>query len=309
MQRNVTVVTTMARNEDFRKWNSVLSNRARSMSPLRRSSKSPRSRSSRRRLLAPVSVDQIQNSMGSMVKSWIMTPNMASQQPSKSLFLPQTSALTLLMIKLEETLPLFCETLACPNMENAATAAGLLDNKITTTASSSPSANSVSSSPSSPGIRPFSQIALQSCWETYISPFIFLAAAEVLYMQDRTPKLVALYMKIANDLTVVEQILCDPVASENGYFLTATSLAKQLLALRNWSAFRCRLLELTSQELWIPHVRSGFQDLLRDVTSSVNNDNAMMKSLRSELQLWLSFSEACFNLQDCRYVFAWSRFC
>lgn len=160
----------------------------------------------------------------------------------------------------------------------------------------------MSSSPSSPRLGSVSQLALQSCWETYISPFLLLAAAEALYAQHRTPKLVALYVKIADDLTVVEQILCDPVTSESGHYPTATSLAQQLLALREWTAMRCRLLELIFQGVPLPHVRSDFQDLSEGILSSMTEGNVMMQSLLTEVKLWSWLSEACWHLQDCRYV-------
>jgi hypothetical protein len=294
----------MSRQEDLRRWNSILSNRARSLSPRRNSSKStshspPPSKGPRRRLLAPA--ESVQSSMGSLVKSWIMTPTMATVQTSTKVLLPKTPALTLLMIKLEETIPLYCQKLAFPTMENAAWAAGLLDNRITATSASSPS-NSVSSSPSSPRSLSMSQQALQSCWETYISPFLLLAAAEALYTQERTPKLLALYVKISDDLIVVEQILCDPVTSESGHYPKAASLAQQLLALRKWTAMRCRLLELILQGAPLPHVRSDFQELLDGVRSSTLDGDFMMQSLRTEVQLWSWLSEACWHLQDYRYV-------
>lgn len=230
-----------------------------------------------------------------------MTPTMATVQTSTKVLLPKTPALTLLMIKLEETIPLYCQKLAFPTMESAASAAALLDNRITSTSISSPS-NSVSSSPSSPRSVSVSQQALQSCWETYVSPFLLLAAAEALYAQERTPKLVALYVKISDDLIVVEQILCDPVASESGHYPKATSLAQQLLALRKWAAMRCRLLELILQGEPLPRVRSEFQELLDGIMSSMTDGDFMMQSLQTEVQLWSWLSEACWYLQDCRFM-------
>lgn len=187
-------------------------------------------------------------------------------------------------------------------MENAAAAASLLDNK-GTAALSSPG-NSVNSSPASPATGSTSK-ALQSCWETYTSPFLLLAAAEALYAQERTPKLIALYVKIANDLTVVEQILCDPVlgSTESLHHATATSLTQHLVKLREWTSMRCQLLELILQApSSLEQVLPGLQTLWLDVASRPSADDDMMKALQTEVQLWLWLIEACWHLQDCRFL-------
>jgi hypothetical protein len=288
-------------NEERSRLGSILVSRSRSFSPRarrrREASQSPSPRP-QRRLLPPS--EPKTSTMGSLVKSWILTPTMT--QTSNKLLLPKIPILTMLMIRLEETLPLYCQRLENPTMENAAAAASLLDNK-GTAALSSPG-NSVNSSPASPATGSTSK-ALQSCWETYTSPFLLLAAAEALYAQERTPKLIALYVKIANDLTVVEQILCDPVlgSTESLHHATATSLTQHLVKLREWTSMRCQLLELILQApSSLEQVLPGLQTLWLDVASRPSADDDMTKALQTEVQLWLWLIEACWHLQDCRYV-------
>ena len=149
-----------------------------------------------------------------------------------------------------------------------------------------------------------STLALQGTWETYISPFLLLAAAEALYAQERSLKLIALYVKVATDLTVVQQTLCDPFVGNTAAFHhnTAISLTQYLVGFREWTAMRCQLLELVAS--FSVDQLPGFQLLMHDVNQhALKRTDDMTMALQTEVQLWLWLTEACWNLQQCRYVY------
>jgi hypothetical protein len=202
--------------------------------------------------------------------------------------LPKTPVLTLLLIRLDETLPQFMDTLAVPTMEQAAQAASLLDHAVAT-ASSSPT----HSSPSSPSSVSSSALALHSCWETYMTPFLLLSAAEALYVQERSPRLVALYERIDTDLQTVQQTLCDPFLrdDQSHYYEKAVSVQNLLNVLQSIVAVRMQLLA------WII---AWPQQRLDSVAIPTVENNALVDSVQTEVQLGQWLDQACLGLANCR---------
>jgi hypothetical protein len=292
----------------------MLSTRARSLSPRRKNSlasPSPEENRPRRLLIGPS--ETAATSMSAFVKSWIMTPNMSSPSSNpkpKVATIPETPLLTLLMIRMEEILPSFYEKLADPTSSSVAAAAMLMSNQFVSSDDSSSSSGSLTSS--SLG---YSIPVLQGSWETYISPFLLLAAAEFMAAYDHCSKkalikLKSLYSMIAKDLGIVEQILCDPFilldnhggikseASRIHHVSTATSLAIHLRELRLWTTLRIQMLKCQSSKS-LKKIHSSMQEIASNLLQ-FKKITPLITTLQKEIQLWLWLCDACFSLQECR---------
>jgi hypothetical protein len=185
-------------------------------------------------------------------------------------------------MKIDQLLPRYCQHLSDPTHANATLACTLLDSVMTTTMSSTTvdattrntninTNNSVHPEATTPSKRwltlpqrsPSSSssafltpaIVLENEWETYASPFLLLAAAEVLYsnrlehlqppsrstttttttklpdrkIEDRSEvskvtSLLELYERIDQDLRYIQEILCEPFLRSSDPSTTLLSL-------------------------------------------------------------------------------------
>jgi len=283
---------------------SIMSNRSRSLSPRRRyrsSATSPDDSPSQQVIFGSnTSNSPTASRMGTFVNSWLVSPT-ANVLPQTQLILPKTPVLSLILVRMEAIIPQYCQCLAVPTWKNAAKSASLVDD-VATTEKYSPNSNG----PLSPCA---SEKDLQSCWETYISPFLLLSAAEILYAQERSSRLIDLYLKIANDLTLLQQTLCDPIlrggssGEKNLTHSAAASLRTYLILLQDWTSFRCQLLELITIS-WLPQqLQQQLQILWQDLHQvDAGECNELFRSMKNEVQLWRWLDETCWSLQQCQFM-------
>eukprot|EP00546_Thalassionema_frauenfeldii_P007305 CAMPEP_0178908424 /NCGR_PEP_ID=MMETSP0786-20121207/7915_1 /TAXON_ID=186022 /ORGANISM="Thalassionema frauenfeldii, Strain CCMP 1798" /LENGTH=676 /DNA_ID=CAMNT_0020580325 /DNA_START=107 /DNA_END=2137 /DNA_ORIENTATION=+ len=274
-----------------------LSSRSRSLSPRRRyrsPSISPDDSPSHK-LVYGSPVNNSPTRMGSFVNSWLVSPTPKLLQ-QKQLIIPKTPVLTSVLMRMEEMIPRYCKCLAVPTWNNAAKSASLLDDPV------SPDNKEISSPSVSHSMK-----EIQSCWESYITPFLLLSAAEMLYAQERSSRLIDLYLKIANDLTLLQQTLCDPMLRGPGEsslsHSAAVSVRKYVILLRDWTSFRCQMLELITIS-WLPQqIQHQLQVLWQDLHQlDAGECNDLLESMKREVQIWRWLDDACWSLQQCQFM-------
>jgi len=256
----------------------------------------------------------------------------------------QAPFLSLALLRLEAILVDFCETLNHPSHHNAAKACALLDSSIATAGSpansrcNSPKPNNYSprSPPKSPLLNWLSSsshkptqtspqhsptvaasaLALEGEWETYISPFLLLAGAEVLYAdlrhcQDpaKSPVLQAIYQRTVSDMLLAKQMLCDPLLGTiqtTSYTEAASSLSMCIAGLTAICTCRCQLLELQASlfaaQTNLGEVSMAITVILNSVMAlgDIGAAEAMKNTLIIELKTWKYCLEACLALQQCQ---------
>jgi hypothetical protein len=257
--------------------------------------------------------------------------------------------LTLALLKLDEQMFMYCRLLADPSLENARQACFLLDSSVAT-ASPSSSPRTPSSSPmSSPNasnrspIRNWltgggtgesppnanvstSALALEGEWEKFVMPLFLLAGAEAIYAGlghaevQVASNLFGLYQRIAKDLQLVRETLCDPFlhlqAHEHSaetpalaiYYERASSLHTSLICLTTLCSLRCQLLTL-EKSLWDASPKPNFKELSRlfqerlpDVPREAARASPMRNALEREIQAWKCLMDTASSLEQCRYV-------
>jgi hypothetical protein len=228
--------------------------------------------------------------------SWaLMTPTFGSQPSSKPL-IRRTPVLTVLLKRLEHNMSSYCAHLAAREMKEAA---ALLDSSVATASPTAAPTSRVSGS----------AMALESEWDTYVSPFLLLSGAESLYFSlAPSNHLVDLYKRIADDLVIVKQRLCDVfLQSDNSFFAVANSFATTLQILVTFCESRIQLtcmmkaLLLTKDLEFVQHTcTSLLQDNMQAAAAAAAHP--LMASLDLEVKHWLRCAQLCQALDACRYV-------
>ena len=231
-------------------------------------------------LLSPPRGIQPQESDGSSSVSRSHQPQAQHHHSHHARPPQQPPFLTIVLMKIDQLLPRYCQHLSDPTHANATLACTLLDSVMTTTMTSTTddatthntnintnnSAHPEATTPikrwlTLPQRSPLSSafltpaIVLENEWETYASPFLLLAAAEVLYsnhlehlqppsrstttttttkppdrkIEDRSEvskvtSLLELYERIDQDLRYVQEILCEPFLRSADPTTTSLSL-------------------------------------------------------------------------------------
>lgn len=168
--------------------------------------------------------------------------------------------------------------------------------------------NHASTSPAS------SALVIEGEWETYVAPFLLLAAAEVLYHDMQLQGLAVIYQRIIADMLSVKQILCDPIlgqllltppasATASSMLMTsveaATSLATMIDTLTAFCTCRIQLVDL--QRTCTPQALALFTVLLQTASAHPQR-NELFERLLQECNAWKFCIETCLALEQCRYV-------
>jgi hypothetical protein len=324
-----------------------------------RSSSLPRIRLARRNSLNSTSTDKDKDGgVRSWAKSIFSSssPNHDEPQKKQSLSPPKsphkwrrTPVLTLALLKLDEQMSTYCRLLADPSLENSQQACSLLDSSVAT-ASPASSPRCPSTSPMSPsnashrspirnwltgggtGESPsnasvsISALALEGEWEKFAMPLFLLAGAEAIYaglghaQVQVASNLFGLYQRIAQDLQVARETLCDPFLHlrphEHSaatpalamYYERASSLHTSLTCLMTLCSLRCQLLTL-EKSLWDASPKPNFKELSRlfkellsDVPREAAQASPMRNALEREIQVWQCLMDTASSLEQCRYV-------
>ena len=320
-----------------------------------RSSSLPRIRLARRNSLNGTSADKDKDGG---VRSWAKSifsgssPNKEELQKKQSLSPPKsphkwrrTPVLTLALLKLDEQMSTYCRLLTDPSLENAQQACALLDSSVATASPTSsprtpPTTSPISNrspirnwltgggtteSPSNNNIST-SAHALEGEWEQFVMPLFLLAGAEAIYaglghaQVQVASNLFGLYQRIAKDLELVRETLCDPFLHVKPheqseatpalamYYERASSLHTSLICLTALCSLRCQLLTL-EKSLWDASPKPNFKELSRlfrerlpDVPREASRASPMRNALEREIQAWQCLMDTAAALEQCRYV-------
>lgn len=220
--------------------------------------------------------------------SWaLLTPTFGNHSTVKHSTAKPLPVLTTIMNRLEGNLSSYCDLLAKHKLEEAA---ALLD-------------SSVSVSASAPQIYSSTK-ALESEWDTYVSPFLLLAGAESLY-HSLAPNLLKLYNRITDDLVIVKERLCDAfLEPESPLFLTANSLATSLQLLVLFCKARIQLIRMMEDLFQINDIAMA-HDTCASLFVEDTQDSAvypLIASLNVELKNWIRCTQVCHALEACRFT-------
>jgi hypothetical protein len=287
-------------------------------------------------------------------------PGSPLSPPLRKRSLRRTPVLTLALLKLDEQLLSYCLYLCDPSYDNVAAACALLDSTVATAspansdrggspASFVGSPSEQRSSPSRSPIRSWlsgggslksppniksavssSAACMHSEWEKIIAPLFLLAGAEAIYSslgQAHSSvvanNVIGLYQRIAKELRLVRETLCDPFLDTGEeklaptlvmYCQKATSLAASLHALVILAQSRCQLVQL-QYSMWeasepkFEEFTDLFDGVLPHFPIEGFRATPMMNALVQEVLAWKHLTQTAFTLERCRYVRKVARVC